>query len=339
MKANKILLGLVASALFVVGCDKNELPKFDDSFAFVAFTSSSASINEVKTVTEKIDGKDSTYNVQDSLVIEVLCSSLSGVTASVEFEITAPEVIVDSIKKTIMLPDSTTKDTVIVKITDKAAKKDIHYSYYTTCGNDSVLSFDKENVSQKIIIKPIDNGTFDGDKSFTITLKNVQGADLGTSKSCDITIVDDEHPLAFILGPKTASGESLCDGPEDWAVNVLKDPEGDVTKVFINNFIPATSSYSNLYGFVNDEKTELSVPACQVLEGNYYLKIRIFMEYDDDLNIDDELETGENLVATIDADGTITFPDVFIWVQAYKDKDLTDLAGNWEVLYGPIVIK
>lgn len=339
MKANRIILGLVASALFVVGCDKNELPKFDDSFAFVAFTSSSASVNEVKVVTEKVNGVENTTLVQDSLVLEVLCSSLSGVTASVEFEITTPKVIVDSIKKTIMLPDSTTKDTVIVKVTDKAAKKGVHYTYYTTCGNDSLLSFDKENVSQKIIIKPIDNTTFDGDKNFTITLKNVKGADLGASKTCNVTIVDDEHPLAFILGAKTASGHSLYDGDEDWTVNVLKDQEGDVTKVFLNNFIPFTPSYSNLYGFVNDEKTKLSVPACQVLEGKYYLKIRIFMEYDADLNIDDELETGENLVADIAEDGTITFPDVFIWVQAYTDKDLTDLAGNWEVLYGPIVIK
>ena len=339
MKANKIFLGLVASALLVVGCNENELPKFDDSFAFVAFTSSSASVNEVKVVTEKVNGVENTTLLQDSVVLEVLCSSLSGVTASVEFEITTPAVIVDSIKKTIMLPDSTTKDTVIVKVTDKAAKKGVHYTYYTTCGNDSVLSFDKENVSQKIIIKPIDNATFDGDKNFTITLKNVKGADLGNSNTCDITIVDDEHPLAFILGAKKASGFSYYDGDEEWTVNVLKDPDGDVTKVFLNNFIPFTPSYSNLYGFVNDEKTELSVPACQVLEGKYYLKIRIFMEYDENLDVDDELETGENLVASIAADGTITFPDVFIYVQAYNDKDLSDLAGTWDIMIGPIVIK
>lgn len=339
MKANKLLIGLVASSLLVVGCNENELPKFDDSFAFVAFTSTSASVNEVKAVTEKVGGVETTILLPDSVVLEVLCSSLSGVTASVEFEISTPAVVVDSIKKTIMLPDSTTKDTIIVKVTDKGAYKDVHYTYYTTCGSDSVLSFDKDHVSQKIIIKPIDNDTFDGDKNFTITLKNAQGADMGASNSCDLTIVDDEHPLAFILGDRTASGYSYWDKDEDWAVKLLKDTEGDVTKVFIKNFIPATSSYTDIYGFVNDEKTELSIPAGQVLVGKYYLDVRIFKEYTADVDVDGELEDGEMLVASIAEDGTVTFPDVCIVVQAYSDKDLTDLLGTYEILMGPIVIK
>ena len=356
------MLGILSVAFLLVGCEKNELPTFSASDSFIAFTSSSAGIAE----------NDTTH----LLKIEVLCSSLSGIDASVYFEITPRKVqidssvvkvnftdsiqVIDSIGVKIVggveVPDTVykdsiftnTRDSVVYKVTDKGAKEGVHFTYTTNCiANDSnyvdstKLFFTKTQYSDTIYIKTIDNDKFAGDTYFTITLKNANGANLGSSSVCEVTITDDEHPLAFMLGTGVASGLSYYDGAEQWAVNVAKDTEGDVTKVFITNLIPYTPTYTPLYGFVNEEKTELTIPVGQVQKGKYYLKLRFFTEYtydDNGLDIDGELEDGDKIVCSIDANGNITTPDYVIWIQAYTDEAMTNLAGNWDVMIGSIKI-
>ena len=100
MKTNKIVLGLLTGGFLLSACNVNELPSFNDDDAFVSFTTTSMSIDE---------------NVNDSLVLEVLCTSLNGV----------------SCKATISVVDSGAND----------AKNGVNFTYYTTSANDTRTYF------------------------------------------------------------------------------------------------------------------------------------------------------------------------------------------------------
>ena len=289
----KILFGLMSGALLLTGCDVNQMPTFDDADAFVAFTQASASIQE---------------NSTDSIVIEVLCTSLEGISAEVSVAIV--------------------EDT-----TANAAKVGEAFTYYTTTSGDT-LTFDKKTTSQYIIIKPIDNGDFTGDKKFSMELKNAKGANLGASKTITITVGDDEHPLAAILGNYGANGTTYYGEGSTWDITISKDEE-DLTKVWISNLggvsLALGAAGKDIYGFVNEEKTEISVPVHQYIgavSGYYvYLDGEIY-------ETEEAIAVGESLVGKINADGTIYFEDV-VYTNAYGDESGSDanLLGYFTYAY------
>ncbi len=296
MKTNKILSGVLATSLVLAGCDVNQLPSFNDADAFVAFTTTEASINE---------------DSSDSLVIEVLCSSLTGINSEIVFE--------------------------VVDTAANAAKQGVDFIITTTCNQDSLLTFDKKNPSQKIIIKAINNTVFTGDKSFYINLAKPSKGNLGYSKSCKITVVDDEHPLAFMLGAYTGRSTSYFNGAEEWNLNIAKDSEGDITKVWITNLVYGGSSSScPVYGFVNAEKTELSIPVGQeTAKSSSYAGI--LLEGFRGVEGDDEIPTGESIKASIAPDGTITILD---WFGAHVYDTPGHSAGWYNIIeYGAILTK
>lgn len=296
MNTKKILSAALAASLVLAGCDVNELPSFSDSEAFVAFTTTQASIDE---------------NSTDSLVIEVLCTSLSGITSTVAIE--------------------------VVDTAANAAKRNVQFTISTTCGNDSLLTFDKEHTSQKIIIKPIDNDVFTGDKSFTINLGQPSKGKLGYDKSCQVIVADDEHPLAFILGSFTGKAVSYYNGAEEWTVKLSKDPDGDLTKVWITNLVKGGSSSScPVYGFVNAEKTTLSIPVGQELaKSSSYAGI--ILEGFRGEDGDDDIPTGESINASIAPDGTITILD---WFGSHVYSTPGVSAGWYNIVkYGAVLTK
>ena len=267
----RILIGVAAVALTLGSCNLNELPKFDDNDAFLAFTSTSLLIDE---------------NSTDSLVLEVLCTSLSGIESQV----------------TISIPNDTTAN---------AAVLDEDFTYYTT-SNSNTLSFNKRVTSHKIVIKPIDNDIFTGDKHFAFVLGTpTNNCNLGANTECTITIGDDEHPLAFILGELTARGESYFNGNEEWTVTFSKDPDGDLSKVWIKNLVNKGSSASSpVYGLVNEEKNLLSIPVGQTIAfSSAYSSVTLegFRGPDGD----EDIQEGDNIFADIAPDGTITIRDWF----------------------------
>jgi len=285
MKKNIISAGFLTAGLLLAGCDVNEMPTFDDADAFVAFTQTSASVNE---------------NSTETLEIEVLCTSLSGIESEVQVEIEA--------------------DTI-----GTGAHAGEHFTWTTTSGGTS-LKFDKEHTSHKIIITPIDNDYFAGDKTFTINLGEPSKGNLGYNKSCKVTVADDEHPLAFILGSFTGKSISYFNGPEEWNVTLTKDPDGDLTKVWITNLVNGGSSMScPVYGFVNEEKTALSIPVDQeTAKSSSYAAILLegFRGEDGD----EAIKTGESINASIAPDGTITIHD---WFGAQIFETAGNSAGYW----------
>lgn len=214
-------------------CDKNEPSVFSDNDAFVAFDAVSVTYNEDYS-------KDSTMTFR----IPVTLASATGLEETVKFEIVAPE-------------DST-----------KAAKAGVNYELVTTTG---VLSFNAENRTQYIEFITIPDGEYRGDLNFTVKLLPSETLPVGAESECVVTIGDIDHPLTFMLGDYTASGEIYNKGPQSWTITIHKDAEDD-HKVWFDNlgnnsgWIDPTTRF---YGVVNDDKTILNIPFGQEAEYVY----------------------------------------------------------------------
>lgn len=229
------------------------------------------------------DTKASVDENKATLEIPVQLSSLKGKEGTVDFEITA----------------------------DKTAPA-VEGTNYTVANASRTLTFTKESNVQNIKLNIVDlAGTFTGDLRLNIKLKNAQGVNLGAESSFDVTIVDLDHPLAFMLGTFSASGTSQFNGAETWTVNIAKD-DNDVNKVWITNMVLGASSAAYpIYGTVNEEKTEIRIPAYQVMTKSSSYPAVLFTILDSE---------GENIVEdymlgkiTTDANGKaiISFTDNF----------------------------
>ena len=286
MKIFKLALGM-AAGLLLASCNINELPEYDDSNAFVAFTSSAVSVGEE----------------EGSKQVEVLLTSIGGIETTVNFEVT---------------PDETAGA--------------VEGKHYTIEGSKS-LTFKKDAPTQKITLNIIDNDTFDGDVKFTIKLLDPEGVQLGASKTCSVTIEDDEHPLLFILGTLSAKGVSDFNGDTEWEVRIAKD-DSDLSKVWIYNLVPGGSSSSSpVYGIVNDDKTEIRIPVGQeVAVSSSYPHILLNGFYGD---TEEKIPTGGYITGEIAEDGTISIKDYF-GSQVFSDDAASNSLG-WYNLMDPII--
>ena len=286
MKIFKLALGM-AAGLLLASCNINELPEYDDSNAFVAFTSSSVNVGEE----------------EGSKQVEVLLTSIGGIETTVNFEVTPAE-----------------------------TAGAVEGKHYTIEGSKS-LTFKKDAPTQKITLNIIDNDTFDGDVKFTIKLLDPEGVQLGASKTCSVTIEDDEHPLLFILGTLSAKGVSDFNGDTEWEVRIAKD-DSDLSKVWIYNLVPGgSSSKSPVYGIVNDDKTEIRIPVGQeVAVSSSYPHILLNGFYGD---TEEKIPTGGYITGEIAEDGTISIKDYF-GSQVFSDDAASNSLG-WYNLMDPVV--
>lgn len=228
MKISKILYGFLALAgITLASCD-NEYPKFDDSEAFVAFTTSTVSVGEA-------DGK---------IEIPVLLTSLSGIETEVPFEIdtensTAVEgthFTIEGEKKFKFTKDAPTQKIVL-----------------------NVIDNDTFDGNVKIVFKLGDSAVkFGACKSCTITIQDDEHPlkfILGTYSASadgyfssrghfdwDITIARDDEDLSKV-----------------WIQNL--DPY-----FAANGFVAPEAN--NFYGIVNEDKTEIRIPVGQKIGYN-----------------------------------------------------------------------
>lgn len=285
MKISKILYGFLALAGITLASCENEYPKFDDSEAFVAFTSATTSVGEAGKTVE----------------IPVLLTSLSGIETEVSYTI------------------------------DTENSTAVEGTHFTVEG-EKKLKFTKDAPTQKIVLNVIDNDSFDGDVHVSINLVagNVK---LGASKTCKVTIEDDEHPLLLILGTFTAKGESYFNGETEWTMTISKDAD-DLSKVWISNLVPDGSGLA-VYGVVNDEKTEIHVPVGQdiVSPSSSYPHTLLEGFYGPDG--DEDIPTGGYITIKIAEDGTLSTDDYF-GSHVYSDDACTASAG-WYNLMASII--
>lgn len=290
MKIFKLALGM-AAGLLLASCNINELPEYDDSNAFVAFTSSAVNVGEE----------------EGSKQVEVLLTSIGGIETTVNYEVTPAE-----------------------------TAGAVEGKHYTIEGSKS-LTFKKDAPTQKITLNIIDNDTFDGDVKFTIKLLDPEGVQLGASKTCSVTIEDDEHPLLFILGTLSAKGPSYFNGDTEWEVRIAKD-ESDLSKVWIYGLVPGGSSSSSpVYGIVNDEKTEIRIPVGQeVAVSSSYPHILLNGYYGEEG--DEKIPTGGYITGEIAEDGTITIKDWF-GSQVFSDDAASNSLGWYNMMQAGVTLK
>ncbi|MBO4560903.1 MAG: hypothetical protein J5705_02915 [Bacteroidaceae bacterium] len=292
MKLFKLSYGLmVAAALAFVSCDINEVPSFDDADAFVAIQATSASISETG----------------DTLRIPVMLTSLSGISGSVNFEITS-----DSVGGA------------------------IEGTHYTIANESKTLSFTKQAATQYIILAIIDNDTFGGDVKMTITLSDPKGVKLGANKTCSVMIEDDEHPLSFILGTLHAVGYDYFSGgaEEEWDATFAKDAT-DLNKVWIYGIASGgCSSASPVYGIVNADKTEIHIPVDQTTANTASYDVKLEGWYAPDW--EEDIPTGGYITGYIAADGTITILDQY-GAHAYNAGTTT--SAGWYAIENGAVFK
>ena len=234
--------------------------------------------------------------------VEVLLTSLNGLEGSVDFEI---------------VPDSVTPANEGEDFTIENASK--------------TLSFTKDAPTQSIKIKAIDNDVYTGDKRFTINLVNAKGVNLGANKSITVTVEDNEHPLAFMLGTYAAKGEGNWDGDIEWTVKIAKD-DTDAAKVWISNMVPDGSN-TPIYGTVNDAKDEIRIPVKQdiIITASYP---HVWFEAFYGINRDEEVEDFVVGHISTNADGkaVISFPDYWFGSHVYTDDAATSSAGWYEII-------
>lgn len=232
----------------------------------------------------------------ETLSIPVMLTSLGGLTGSVDFEIT---------------PDA-----------DKGAVEGTHF---TVLNESRTLSFTADAPTQYIKLKILDNDTFGGDVKMTITLKNAQGVQMGANKTCKVTIEDDEHPLAFILGEMKAIGYDYFGGgaEEEWTATFEKDAT-DLNKVWIYNICSGGCGANYpVYGIVTDDKTEIHIPVGQTTNANssYDVILEGFRD-----NGETDIENGDYIVGKISEDGTIVIED---WFGAHAYNAGTTTSAGW----------
>ena len=234
--------------------------------------------------------------------VEVLLTSLNGLEGSVDFEI---------------VPDSVAPANEGVDFTIENASK--------------TLTFTKDAPTQSIKIKPIDTDVYTGDKRFTINLVNAKGVNLGANKSITITVEDDEHPLAFMLGTYAAKGEGNWDGDIEWTVKIAKD-DTDAAKVWISNMVPGGSN-TPIYGTVNDAKDEIRIPVKQdiVITASYpHVWFEAFYGVDGDEDVEDFVVG--HISTNADGKAVISFPDYWFGSHVYTDEAATSSAGWYEII-------
>lgn len=283
--------------------------------AAAALTLASCNLNEAP----EFDDADAFVAIQQTsasvtengneLQIPVMLTSLSGVQGSVDFEISFPET--------------------------NAAQEGVHY----TLGNTSkTLSFTKDAPTQYIVLKVIDNDTFGGDKKLTITLSNPQGVKLGANKVCGVTIEDDEHPLSFILGTMNATGLDYFSGaPESWTATFEKDAD-DLNKVWIYNICSGGCSPDYpVYGIVNEEKTEISIPVGQTCSSSSSHDGKFEGWAGPDPDSDEMLTSGMAIIGEISPEGVITIKNAF-GAHAYNAGTTTS-AGWFAIEKGAVFVK
>lgn len=216
-------------------------------------------------------------------MIPVSLASVAGLEGSATFTITENEVERDGKKF--------------------SPKEGVNYKVITEGGT---LKFDAEHRTQYIEILGIPDGVYTGDLSITITLAS--SMNLGYAKTCTVTIIDEDHPLALILGKyeATSSGEAT---EKPWAMTIMKDKDDD-HKVWIDNIFANSGWAGNdmlVYGVVTEEDgvlTKISVPCGQEMEYHYKSGGTSYPIYVFGLDVNDNLLEEGFIEIDIISDGT-----------------------------------
>lgn len=148
-----------------------------------------------------------------------------------------------------------------------SAKNGVNFKLKDESG---VLAFDGEQRTAYIEIEIInDAGHFTGDLKFSVDLTGAGDLNLGSNKTCVVTITDNDHPLASILGTYNCVDETRG---TTWEMEVRKDPN-DTKTVWFYNICCFSSGWAGddimYYGTVDIEAGTITIPLGQDSEYVY----------------------------------------------------------------------
>ena len=220
---------------------------------------------------------------------------------------------------------------VIEVDTASTAVEGVHY----IIEGETSVAFTKETPTQKLKVKIVDNTEFTGDVKLVPNITSVEGVNLGKNTACTITIVDDEHPLGYLLGDYKLQSESNFGGTVEDIVTLYKD-ENDINTVWIGNMVPGGTS-EKIYGIVNEDKTIISIPVDQTIaKSSTYPTILLHGFYGEDGTA---IPTG----GTIDAEIIEEDGQIYIVIRDFYGSHVFDANGadlGWfELLLGSVWTK
>lgn len=144
-----------------------------------------------------------------------------------------------------VLNGKVTFNVVTAETGETPAKEEVNYSITTK--NFNVDATGEEESTVYVEVMPFDDYKQNADRTFSITIENVQGATLGTNKTINVTIVDNDKSYYTIFGGQwkfSATYKSVTDGVEttddftcDMTLGAASDPENDDYETFLQAYI------------------------------------------------------------------------------------------------------
>lgn len=187
--------------------------------------------------------------------------------------------------------------TISYEAVDGTAKNGVDYTLADETGT---LTFSAEARTQYITVNIIErDGEYTGDLKFSVKFKTTGDVAAGAENSCTVTIIDHDHPLGFLLGKYTATGEDLSDGACEWEMEFFKDASDDhmVWIMDINNQGSGWRGTDIMYyGIVDADLKTITIPFGQDSEYVYSNGNAVTLNgFDGNIRT-----TSGNCVATID---------------------------------------
>ena len=276
-KINILLVIFFLGVALFTSCEKDA---DDDAYGgdpIIAFENASGSISEADTL--------------NTIKIFVFMAKISEVTGTVEFMF----------------------DTVGIA---NPAVEGVDFELVNTS---KTLTFAAGEYSAYIELKPLDNDVYDKNKNVNITLTTGSGASIGYNNGEDntvyvLTITDNEHPLALVIGTYTVNYVSGYDGSAgSLEIETLAHPDNETQVYFLLDTWVADAGYGGTY--TADDwvlmDVDIAVDTVNIVSGQAYADgaygpIKV-LGYDTSEDV--EMEDGELIEGTFDANGNITFTD------------------------------
>lgn len=136
----------------------------------------------------------------------------------------------------------------------------------------ATLTFSAEARTQYVKVKILPKtGLYTGDLKFTLQFKSTGDVKAGAESTCTITIVDNDHPLTFVLGDYKAMGKDNNNKDVEWTMTLKKDPK-DINVVWFYNIANLGDWAGDdimYYGVVSADKKTITLPIGQKSEYKY----------------------------------------------------------------------
>jgi hypothetical protein len=159
-----------------------------------------------------------------------------------------------------------------------------------------------------VVVAAIDNDDYDplGNKSFRLKITgNSLGYDLSSESVIKITIIDDDHPLGWMLGDYTSQVTSTANGSKEHPVNIVAiDGETDKVKIYGMAglaFGPPLADPYFILGTVSEDYSTITIKAGQSWDSWGYGPVTLKVWEDDN----GEGEEVNDLIGYISTDGGV----------------------------------